>query len=49
VFIARKLNRRGSRYGFVRLYDVKNVGKLEKELDFNQNRVNETVREPSEI
>jgi len=34
VFISRKLNRWGNRFGFVRFYDVRNVGRLEKELDF---------------
>ncbi|XP_068466662.1 uncharacterized protein [Phaseolus vulgaris] len=33
VFISRRLNKRGKRFGFVRLFDVKNVGKLERELD----------------
>jgi len=33
VFISKKLNRRGNRFGFVRFYDVKNAGKLEKELE----------------
>jgi len=33
VFISRRLNKWGKRFGFVRLFDVKNVGKLERELD----------------
>ena len=33
VFISRKLNRWGNRFGFVRLCDVKNVRKLESVLD----------------
>jgi len=33
VFISRRLNKWGRRFGFVRLFDVKNVGKLKKELD----------------
>lgn len=33
VFVARKLNRWGYKIGFVRFYDVKNVERLEKELD----------------
>jgi len=33
VFISRKLNRWGNRFGFVRFCDVKNVPKLETELD----------------
>jgi len=33
VFISRRLNKWGRRFGFVSLFDVKNVAKLEKELD----------------
>jgi len=33
VFISRKLNRWGNRFGFVRFCDVKNISKLEAELD----------------
>jgi len=33
VFISRKLNRWGNRFGFVRFNDGKNVSKLETELD----------------
>jgi len=33
VFIARKLNKWGNGFGLVRFYDVRNVGRLEKELD----------------
>jgi len=33
VFISRKLNRWGNRFGFVRFCDVKNVSRLEAELD----------------
>lgn len=34
MFILRKSIRWSNRYGFVRFYDGKNVGKLEKELDY---------------
>jgi len=33
VFISRRLNKWGRRFGFVSLFDVKNVAKMEKELD----------------
>jgi len=33
VFISRRLNKWGRRFGFVRLFDVKNAGKLAWELD----------------
>jgi len=33
VFISRRLNRCGRRFGFVRFFEVRNVGRLEKELD----------------
>ena len=33
VFISRKLNRWGRRFGFVSFYDIKNVARLERELD----------------
>jgi len=33
VFIARRLNKWGRRFGFVRFFDVGNVVRLEKELD----------------
>jgi len=33
VFISRRLNKWGRRFGFVRLFGVSNVGGLEKELD----------------
>ncbi|XP_068475216.1 uncharacterized protein [Phaseolus vulgaris] len=33
VFISRRLNKWGRRFGFVRFFDVGNVGRLEKELD----------------
>jgi len=33
VFIARKLNKRGRRFGFVRFFEVGNAARLEKELD----------------
>jgi len=33
VFISKKLNRWGNKFGFVRFSDVKNVRKLESELD----------------
>jgi len=33
VFISRRLNMWGRRFGFVRFFDVRNVGKLERELD----------------
>ncbi|XP_068503621.1 uncharacterized protein [Phaseolus vulgaris] len=33
VFISRRLNRWGRRFGFVRFFDVANVSRLEKELD----------------
>ncbi|KAK8469885.1 hypothetical protein PHAVU_004G009401 [Phaseolus vulgaris] len=33
VYISHRLNKWGRRFGFVRLFDVKNVVKLEKELD----------------
>jgi len=33
VFIARRLNKCGRRFGFVRFFDVRNVVRLEKELD----------------
>jgi len=33
VFISRRLNRWGKRFGFVRFFEVRNVGRLEKELD----------------
>lgn len=33
VFISRKLDRWGNKFGFVRFFDVKNVGQLEKEVD----------------
>jgi len=33
VFISRRLNKWGKRFGFVRIFDVRNVGKLERELD----------------
>jgi len=33
VFISRRVNRWGRRFGFVRFFDVENVVRLEKELD----------------
>ncbi|XP_068461571.1 uncharacterized protein [Phaseolus vulgaris] len=33
VFISRRLNKWGRRFGFVRFFEVRNVGRLEKELD----------------
>ena len=33
VFISRKLNKWGRRFGFVRFFEVRHVGKLEKESD----------------
>ena len=33
VFISKRLNRWGRRFGFVRLFDVENVFRLEKQLD----------------
>jgi len=33
VFIARRVNRWGNRYGFIRLWDVTNPVRLERELD----------------
>jgi len=33
VFISRRRNKWGRRFGFVRLCDVRNVGKLERDLD----------------
>ncbi|XP_068486424.1 uncharacterized protein [Phaseolus vulgaris] len=33
AFISRRLNKWGKRFWFVRLFDVKNVGNLERELD----------------
>ena len=33
LFISRKLNKWGRRFGFVRFFEVGNVGRLEKELD----------------
>ena len=33
MFISRRLNRWGIRFGFVRFFDVANVSQLEKELD----------------
>jgi len=33
VFISRRLNRWGRRFGFVRFFEVSNAGRLEKELD----------------
>jgi len=33
VFIARRLNKWGRRFGFVRFFDVRNVRRLERELD----------------
>jgi len=33
VFISRRLNKWGRRFGFVRFFEVGNVGNLEKELD----------------
>jgi len=33
VFISRRLNRWGRRFGFLRFFEVRNVGRLEKELD----------------
>jgi len=33
VFISRRLNRWGRRFGFMRLFEVRNAERLEKELD----------------
>jgi len=33
VFISRRLNKWGRRFGFVRFFYVRNVGRLERELD----------------
>jgi len=33
VFITRRLNKWGRRFGFVRFFEVRNVGKLERDLD----------------
>ena len=33
VFISHRLNRWGRRFGFVRFFEVSNVGRLEKKLD----------------
>ena len=33
VFISRRRNRWGRRFGFVRMFDVKNAGRLEREMD----------------
>jgi len=33
VFISRKLNRWGRRFGFVKFFEVDNVSRLDKELD----------------
>jgi len=33
VFISHRHNRWGRRFGFVRLFDVKNAGRLEREMD----------------
>jgi len=33
LFISRKLNKWGNKFGFVKFYDVKNMERLEKELD----------------
>jgi len=33
VFISRRLNRWERRFGFVRLFEVRNAGRLERELD----------------
>jgi len=33
VFISRRLNKWGRRFGFVRFFEVRNVGRLEKDLD----------------
>jgi len=33
VFISRRLNKWGRRFGFVRFFEVRNVGKLERNLD----------------
>jgi len=33
VFISRRLNKWGRRFGFVRFFEVRNVGRLERDLD----------------
>jgi len=33
VFISRRLNKWERRFGFVRFFEVRNVGRLEKDLD----------------
>ena len=33
VFISRRLNKCGRRFGFVRFFEVRNVERLERELD----------------
>jgi len=33
VFISRRLNRWGRRFGFMRFFDVRNVGRMERDLD----------------